>query len=388
METDCEIFMFGNFDLKVGRKVITEGANRYSKRWKLMQYLITHRERRVSRDELIMEMKLNNNTDPGDALSALVYRLRSYLREEENKNLNLIKTVGSTYTFNDDLDYWLDAEEFENLCFRVKENIGEDAAEIIRVFPRALDLYRGDYLEESSTEEWIWTSRNYYRDMLVTTLLDMDEYLRSEDRHSKLWEFYDKALKLVKFDERLLMAGIETLIDSGREGFARKKYEEAVEMFEENDYAIPEKLKKLGKRLDRGDNRRESPSGLLEDLKDRARSEGALVCDPDTFARFYELEKRRGERDIPPRHLAHVRLKGEASEEAIEEQGNNLMDILEDQLRSGDIICRWNYRHFMVLLANLSYDDSEKVVERLGNSFNARCNPPDWLEIKKRLYEI
>ncbi len=388
MGAEYEILTFGNFELKNGRDIITEGVNKYSKRWKLLQYLITYKDRRIPRDELIMEMQLNNNTDPEGALSALVYRLRSYLRELQDEDIKFIKTRGSAYTFNDDLDYWLDAEEFKKLCFRVQENAGEDADGIIRDFSRAISLYQGDYLEEVSTEEWVWTARNYYRDMLVTTLLDIDEFLREEKKHNRLWEFYDQVHRLVKFDERLVIGGIETLIDAGREGFARLKYEEAVNMFEENDYAIPKKLKELGARLDGNKERREDPSSLIADLKERAQAEGAFVCEPDTFTRLYELEKRRAERDVPPRHLAHIRLIGEASEDVMKEHGDNLMDILEDQLRAGDIVCRWNSKHFIVLLANISHEDRDKVAERIENSFAACCNPPDWLELKRRFFDV
>lgn len=391
MGATYDIYTFGDFEIKNGRDLITEGVKRYSKRWKLLQYLITYKERRITRDKLIMELDLNSNSDPEGALSALVYRLRSFLRKTRDgqNDVDFILTRGGTYTFNDNLDYWLDTEEFESLCSQIRNNIGQDADSIAEDFSRAINLYRGDYLEEIKTEEWVWTARNYYRNLLVNTLLDIDDFLREENRHDKLWELYDQVHRLVRFDERLAIGSIKTLLEAGREGLARLKYEEIVNIFKENDYALPQKLKELGLLLNNGEReRRGDPSALIANLKERAETEGAFVCEPDTFIKLYDLEKRRVVRYSIPRHLVHLRLKGEASDEDLKEQGDNLMNILENHLRAGDVVCRWNSRHFIILLINISHQVREKIVERIKNSFLACCNPPDWLEFKSGFFDL
>src|SRR6056297_36014 len=114
---ELSISTLGNFKVFIDNEKINTPREKFSKRWKLFQYLITFRNREVAREELIMNLDLNNNQDPEGSLSALVYRLRNLL-EQENKDFKYIRTRGSAYTFNTEADYWLDVEEFEKLCHK------------------------------------------------------------------------------------------------------------------------------------------------------------------------------------------------------------------------------------------------------------------------------
>ena len=291
MVAKLNLYTLGRFRVENGEETVTKGVNKTSKRWQLLQYLITYRQRDISREELITSLNLHENSDPEGALSALVYRLRKRLENGYEQLDDFIKTNGSSYTFNLRKNYWQDAEEFDQLCQQCQEMAAAETERVVKKFQQALTLYQGDYLEEARSHEWVWNARNYYRDLLVTTLGDLDEYMRRREQFEQLWEFYEKVHEMVKFDEKLLTGAIRAMLEAGREGLARMKYEEAVSIFKENDLELPPDLEKLGRQLSSGSI--EDPNNFIQKIRQRSLADNAFVCEPQTFSEFYELEKRR-----------------------------------------------------------------------------------------------
>ncbi len=386
MEADLKIFTLGRFRVENSEELITEGVNKSSKRWQLLQYLITYRQREISREELITALDLHENSDPEGSLSALVYRLRKRLENGYEQLGDFIKTSGSAYTFNLQRDYWLDAEKFEELCTRSQKLVKEGTEGAADKFEQALSLYQGDYLEEVRSEEWVWNARNHYRDLLVTCLNQLDDYLRSRKKFEKLWEFYEQVHEMVKFDEQLLAGAIKAMLDAGRTGLARLKYEEAVSMFKENDLKLPPELEKLGRKLKSRQSK--DADDLIKKIKERSMSNSAFVCDMKTFSEFYELEKRRAERDVPPRQIVHLRLTGDLQHSSLETLAEDFIEHLKTQLRKGDLVCRWDDKHFILLLNGVACDEIEQVITRLKDTFSVRRDLPAKLEIESRCHEI
>ncbi len=394
MAGELKIYTLGNFKVANSEKVITENINKSSKRWKLLQYLITFNNQEISRDELIMILGLNNNDDPESSLSALVYRLRSLLNKYTNQgNGHFIKTSGSAYTFNGDANYWLDSEVFENKCEQVVGLIEESSDGAVDLFQEALKIYQGDYLQEARSEEWLWSARNYYRDLLRNTALELDGYLKEREEYDTLLTFYDEIQKLIKFDEDVIIGYLEALIGAGKENEARAKYQEIKTLYQDNGLKVPPRLQNIFRDLKI--ERAEQPEEFLSTIDEAADEEGAYLCTPDKFLELYKLEKRRCQRDGPSRCIIHLRLTEEQKErqqeikfDHIDNIGNQFLQLLNDQLRSGDIVTRWNKKHFIVLLANIECKDAEKVTSRIKNSFKARYGLTDGLSISQRIYKL
>ncbi len=394
MAGELKIYTLGNFKVANSEKVITENINKSSKRWKLLQYLITFNNQEISRDELIMILGLNNNDDPESSLSALVYRLRSLLNKYTNQgNGHFIKTSGSAYTFNGDANYWLDSEVFENKCEQVVGLIEESSDGAVDLFQEALKIYQGDYLQEARSEEWLWSARNYYRDLLRNTALELDGYLKEREEYDTLLTFYDEIQKLIKFDEDVIIGYLEALIGAGKENEARAKYQEIKTLYQDNGLKVPPRLQNIFRDLKI--ERAEQPEEFLSTIDEAADEEGAYLCTPDKFLELYKLEKRRCQRDGPSRCIIHLRLTEEQKErqqeikfDHIDNIGNQFLQLLNDQLRSGDIVTRWNKKHFIVLLANIECNDAEKVTSRIKNSFKARYGLPAGLSISQKIYRL
>ena len=394
MAGELKIFTLGNFKVANSGEIITKNIKKSSKRWKLLQYLITFNNQEISRDELIMILGLNNNGDPESSLSALVYRLRNLLNKYTKKgNGHFIKTSGSAYTFNGNADYWLDSEVFENKCQQVTDLIEQSSYGAADLFQEALTIYQGDYLQEARSEEWLWSARNYYRDLLKNTTLKLDSYLKEREEYDSLLTFYDEIQELIKFDEDVIIGYLEALIGAGKENEARAKYQEIKTLYQDNGLKVPPRLQNIFRDLKI--ERAEQPEEFLSTIDEAADEEGAYLCTPDKFLELYKLEKRRCQRDGPSRCIIHLRLTEEQKErqqeikfDHIDNIGNQFLQLLNDQLRSGDIVTRWNKKHFIVLLANIECKDAEKVTSRIKNSFKAKYGLTDGLSISQRIYKL
>jgi len=372
VKNKVKIFTLGSFKVVYKGHELKNKSSRSSKRWKLFQYLLTHKQREVSREELIINLDLNDNDDPEGALTALVYRLRKILYNS-GIDKNIIKTAGSAYSFSQDIDYYLDVEELEKLCTKAIDMAETDFNKAVKNCRKALQIYKGDYLEGNASEEWVWSARNRYRELIISTLLELDEYYKKHDRCAELLKIYQKLHELIHFDERLIDNYLAVLVENDRKKSAQKKINEIKNIYEKSELQIPEIIGKHESRLKTKD--RSSELKLNEDLKDIKNTEGAFFCrEKSKFKDLYELEKSRMQRDNNPRCLAQIRLSKNDEEEELESIANNFSNLLLEQLRSGDIVFKWNHRHFVLLLFNINSQESTKVLNRIENSFRAKQN--------------
>lgn len=370
-ESLLSISTFGNFNVKKGNDHLNQVKKKSSKGWKLFSYLITYRERNVSREELICNLNLNKNNDPEGSLSALVYRLRKILKSDQNGH-EYIKTSGSAYSFNLESEYWLDAEEIELKCKKCKEKTTENLDKSHQLFEDILNLYKGDYLEEFNTTEWIWSYRDKYNELVITTLLNLNSELKNKNKYFELWNLNNKLQQKINFDERLLKDSIDALIKVGRFSIAKQKLDELIAMYEDNGLIIPVSIRNLNKKLSDADQKSTEEifeDNLTEDI------EGAYVCDDrNIFSDFCKLEKRRSKRDKRPRSLIHLKLKTEVKNDELKNYADKLLDLLANQLRAGDLVCHWRLKHFNILLMDVKENDAKKIINRITRYFNSEYN--------------
>jgi DNA-binding SARP family transcriptional activator len=150
----------------------------------IFKYLLAHPRASVSR-ETLMDL-FWPDADPEAArrnLHQAVYSLRQTLRPDTG-TAQLILFDNGRYRLNPDLPLWMDAYEFEQHAAAgrrlAQEGHSEEAA---LQFSFALELYRGDFLEEDEQEPWAVPRREALRksyreaaDWLSQYFLDQGDY--------------------------------------------------------------------------------------------------------------------------------------------------------------------------------------------------------------------
>jgi two-component SAPR family response regulator len=107
------IYTLGDFLVRKEDETIFSGENSYlNKRWRLFLYLLFNKGKKISDQELIQQLNLEENVSPHQSLRALVYRLRKDLNFE---NGNFILNEKGGYLFNPESSYWLDTQYFTGM---------------------------------------------------------------------------------------------------------------------------------------------------------------------------------------------------------------------------------------------------------------------------------
>jgi LuxR family transcriptional regulator, maltose regulon positive regulatory protein len=172
-----QIRALGPFTLEVGGHALTHGDWRSKRALRLFLLLLTHRFRWVPRD-VIME-SLWPDADPAKAdnnLRQTVHILRRILEPElkETRDSRYIRLRNEAWRLDPCGRHVCDVQRFE-ATLREAETLRDDgrprrAAERYR---QALDLYRGDFLEEARYEDFTEGEREHLRDLYLRGAVEL-----------------------------------------------------------------------------------------------------------------------------------------------------------------------------------------------------------------------
>ena len=96
-----------------------------------------------------------------------------------------------------------------------------------------------------------------------------------------------------------------------------------------------------------------------------------------TFSSIFSLEKRRAERNRDDISLIHFQLNGEAPPEEINKAETILRDILTENLRSSDLITRWQPRHYLMLVIEQNEQEIEALLARIEQLYYEEFPPAE-----------
>lgn len=362
-----QIYTLGPFEVRRGKEIISRAEQRLNKRWRFFQILITYKGKALSSEQMYKYLNLEESVNPPEALKSLAFYLRNSLKSglvSPSDEQYIISSQGR-YIFNENSDYWLDAEEFEALCIKASTLAWDSEEKAIEIYKKALSLYRGNYLGDVPHSHWTIPLRNHYRELYLRAMLAANDLLRKAGRYEEAWELCEGGLRIVPLEEKLHTSSLEALIDAGKHGLALVQFDEATALFRENGLNIPTEMKIIGDRLKQSNKIPGDPENMLGQLQGRRKFDGAFESCVETFSAIYELEKARSERGESSGYLISLDLNGTCTEADVKRVGQALRKTLKTSLRKGDVICGWSPRKFLALLQNVSSEEIEKIIKRV-----------------------
>jgi DNA-binding SARP family transcriptional activator len=179
MEPILQIQVLGKFTLRYGETVISDEDDRSRKVWAVLAYLIYHREKIISQQELV-DLCWGEDTrssDPHNALKSVIHRIRATLDKlQEGLGRTLLRRKAGCYIWNTDVPLEVDAEVFDTLCSRGAALEGDERLE---AYQQALALYSNDILPKLSSELWLVPITTYYHQRYVQTAEESIQLWRS-----------------------------------------------------------------------------------------------------------------------------------------------------------------------------------------------------------------
>ena len=374
--TQINVEMLGGFAIIDGTKRIIEQEKRSSKTWKMLQYLVTHRHKIVTQEELADVFCDEDNMDSaGSALRTIVYRARTALTKAGLDCADaLILTKGGGYAWNNDIPCAVDIEEFEALFKSASAAVDEEHQ--LEILLRACELFKGDFLPNSIGDLWVMPLSRWYRSMYISCALDALRLLGKFGRNVEAEKLCAKALNVEPFDEKLIEHHLKALIAQGRNIDAHAEYKRVETMFYDVlGVNFSEDLRSLYAQIQRP----EMSSGvtldnLLDEWLDGADFPGAYYCDLSEFKTIVQVESRSVPRSGRAAYIVMFETKHEADAKSASAM-KQLGSIIPSNLRMGDLYTRSSPSQYIVMLHSLTYEDCKMLVNRIMHDLDAKHLP-------------
>lgn len=375
-ESRVYIQMFGTFSLSAGDAQIDDNANRSLKVWLLLAYLIYHRNRVVTQEELVELLwgEDNDSANPLGALKTTLHRVRATLDALfPSAGHDLIVRRNGAYAWTEELQTDLDIVLFEDLYHQA--SLQSEAGPRLELLLQALSLYRGNFLSKLSSKTWVIPIAAYYHNLYIRIVLEALPLLVSEKRLSEAAALCRAALQISPYDETLYQYLMQALLEQGDQKGAVAAYEKMREVLLSNLGVMPsEESQAIYREAIKTVNARAIPPGLLtEQLREHSPASGALICDYDFFRLLYQAEARSISRSGDAIHIGLLSMTGEnhadLSQRSLSRAMENLQEQIRSNLRRGDAASRCSASQYILLLPHANYENSCMVCERIIRSF-------------------
>ena len=374
-EEEARLFieMLGGFSILADGVQISEPGKSSSKTWKLIQFLVANRHKSISRDELIETFCDSEYADnPGGTLRTLVYRARAALADGGLSCADeIIVAKHGGYAWNSNTNCDVDAEMFEAFC--TKAGARFDDNEKLELLLRAAELYKGDFLPNSSGELWVMSLARWYRAMYINCALDALGLLTKGGRSAEAEELCTKALRTDPFDEDLLRYHLRSLIAQGKNAEALEEYKRMEAMyFDVLGVSFSDSLRALYAEIQRPDIKEAAPlEAVLEEWLEGAEAPGAFYCDLSVFKAMYQIESRSVPRSGRTAYI--VRFDTRHDPKA---KGGGIMQqlgmMIPRTLRMGDLFTRSSPSQYMIMLHSLTYEDCKMLIDRIIQALDSK----------------
>ncbi len=366
------VFLFGRFEVACGTRSLVEGSRKNSKPWALFKYLLTGSQKMVSTGSIMEALWPDSSTESPQSLHLCVHRLRRLLRCDLEIGESTPRILGDNgaYGFNWDGDYWVDVLEFERLHREAKKEQSH-AQNSQKLYQEALALYVGDCLVEHEDEPWAVEVREHYRMVYKSAVLDYTDLLMRLGHYFEVKTVCDAA-KLPQADEDVECQVIRSLIYQGDLKQARKRYERITSiLYQDMGIAPSAKLRTLYRLLVASEEGHHyiDIQNHPDALTLLASKTGAVVCDGDVFRHLCAIETRKSARGSHGAYLVCLVIKDAHGQWPGHQQAQTssgiLVQALQDMLRRGDTICRWNQYQILLLVSLSGPEGAARLEERI-----------------------
>ena len=381
MQQRLQISMLGGFSLSYpDGTAIDYQSNRSNKLWMVLAYLLTHRGKQITQDELIDILWPDEEIDnPVNTLKTMRHRLCGMLDALGGiPGKEMIRYNHGIYAWSEEVDCVLDIDQFSTYCELAEQE--QDDSQKISHYLNALEYYNGDFLPKLSSEMWVMSAHAYYHAEYLRVVKKCIALLRTENRYYEIITVCQKAVTIEPYDEDLHRELIDALVRTGAKQSALNHYEKVKELFyHEFGINLSEDLVELYKQIiDETNDAQMDLSSIASRLQEEL-APGAFYCEYALFKEIYRLMTRMMERSGQSVYLCLVSVTDKNGKHIVNTKKQNeavgrLRTAIQFSLRRGDVFTRYSVSQYLILLSSINYENTEMVLRRITDNFK-RDNP-------------
>jgi predicted ATPase/DNA-binding SARP family transcriptional activator len=244
------IFALGPADVFLGRRRLRTADWGYALPRELLFYLLLEGPR--TKEQIGLEFWPEVTVDQlRGRFRTVLYQLRRALGGTE-----WVRYENGRYAFNDDLDHWFDVNAFEEEIAAARDHARQPARPdpgAGAALQRAVDLYRGDFLDGEAPGQWAAGHRDRLRRHYLEALLKLGDLRTAEGAHEAAARLYGQAIECDEFHEAAHRALARSRARAGdRAGALRQLHELARILRDELDLDPSAETVDLRSRLEQG----------------------------------------------------------------------------------------------------------------------------------------
>ncbi len=366
--------MFGCMAISYGDRPVLFYKNPKTTTARLAALLLFHGVEGVGRNQLMKELYGDRElADASNNLRVTAYRLKKALVKAGLPDYDYIQVNEGVYYWSSPMETVVDAIRFRELMEEADRELNLSTKSDL--FKKALEIYKGDLLQELSEEDWVLAEAARYKAYYTKALSKTCQYLKDCGQFQEVLQLCEPACQMYPFDEWQAVK-IDCYSALGRYEEALNEYENAAKVFFEElgmgpSDAIIRRLKDLSTRMH---NRYRMLEEMKEQLREPGQEAGAFYCSYPSFRDEYRLLSRVMERTGHPIYLMLCTIMDRAGKPQEREEKLNLMveplrHAIKNSLRRCDSFTRCGPGQFLILLAGSTGENCRIACGRIGELF-------------------
>ncbi|MDR1299377.1 MAG: winged helix-turn-helix domain-containing protein [Oscillospiraceae bacterium] len=389
-----KVSMLGGFSVTYGDHAITDIRNRSRKVWMLLEYLIAHRGRTITQEELIELLWPREDVDDTvNTLKTLLHRVRSLIEKlDVGSTKQLITYHHGTYAWAPSIPCVIDSEEFARFHELADDPEADDTSKIESLMGM-FELYKGKFLPNHAHEPWVTPLNEYYHSVYIESMNTLTDLLKKADMSRDIITVCKRAVSIDPYNEGLHKKLIQAYVDAGENRQAIVHYDYITKLFFDEFGITPSKeLTSIYRELVKTTRARElNLNAIKDDLQEVDEDEGCLFVEYEFFKNIYRLEARNEIRTGQVVYLALITVSDGDGEQpqlkVLKKAMDKLKDTVSQSLRRGDVFTRFSVSQYLIMLPSTTLEDGEQIMRRISRRFR-RDNPKISVELINSLQPV
>jgi DNA-binding SARP family transcriptional activator len=238
----------GPLQVFVGDEAIESTAWGSARPRELLVYLLAHPDGRTKEQVGLDFWPEASAAQLRNSFHVTLHRLRKALRHPE-----WITLANDRYRVDPSVVESFDVAEFEREVAAARKALARKEEGAAAALERALDRFRGDFLDGEPAGDWHLELRDRSQKIYVDALMELGEHLAAEDRHAKAADAYRRALARDDLHEEAVRALMTCHARAGERAQALRLYQRFADRLRRELEAEPdEETTELYERVQQG----------------------------------------------------------------------------------------------------------------------------------------
>ena len=366
--------MLGKFELEYKGELIDLRFGQATKVMQILQILLYKHPRGVPTTALLEYLfEYDEILNPRNNLKVSISQLRRRLTESPIPGDHFIQFQNGSYRWDADVEILVDAHEFERLVKMGNDSHNEE--EKVEYYERALELYRGDFLNDLTGVDWSAKLNTYYWNTCADVVRALVKIKMAHQDYQGAYDLLQRTFKQHPAEEWQILK-IECAMKLEQWDLAKDIYEETVGILSK-DFAVPpsqtllDQYETISKKTEHAFSTLDS---LMENVRENQPIGGAYYCAFPGFIDACRIISRNMGRSGISCYLMMCYLgdrngKPVSNTDRLILASGRLFASIQSSLRRGDAFTQYNNSQFLIFLFGASRENCGIVFDRIRNAY-------------------